>query len=208
MIHQKVTCLTLLDLSAAFDTVDHYNILDRLSSWFGISLFGMSILKSLNHLYSNSFMEFLKDPSLSLYSSSYIPLLSVLSYLIQQQTITSMLLILNFLSFSAMDFSHYITHLENTITNVSNWMSSNFLSLILLKLSFSSLVYHNNSLNSIILPFMYLTMSYCHLLILLAILVTSLITICHLHNIYSEIDYFNSSTQSTFYTNESSSTCP
>jgi len=33
------------------------------------------------------------------------------------------------LSFSALDFSHNITHLENTITNVSNWMSSNFLSL-------------------------------------------------------------------------------
>jgi len=33
------------------------------------------------------------------------------------------------LSFPALDFSHNITHLENTITNVSNWMSSNFLSL-------------------------------------------------------------------------------
>jgi len=33
------------------------------------------------------------------------------------------------LSFSALDFSHNITHLENTITIVANWMSSNFLSL-------------------------------------------------------------------------------
>jgi len=33
------------------------------------------------------------------------------------------------LSFSALNFSHNITHLENTITNVSNWRSSNFLSL-------------------------------------------------------------------------------
>jgi len=47
------------------------------------------------------------------------------------------------LSFSALDFSHNITHLENTITNVSNWMSSCLL--ILLKRSFSSLVYRNNS---------------------------------------------------------------
>jgi len=33
------------------------------------------------------------------------------------------------LSFSFLDFSHNITHLDNTITNVANWMSSNFLSL-------------------------------------------------------------------------------
>jgi len=33
------------------------------------------------------------------------------------------------LSFSALDFSHNVTHLENTIINVSNWMSSHFLSL-------------------------------------------------------------------------------
>jgi len=33
------------------------------------------------------------------------------------------------LQFSALDFIHNITHLKNTITNVANWMSSNFLSL-------------------------------------------------------------------------------
>jgi len=73
----------------------------------------------------------LKDPSLVLYCSSYSPLLSVLSYLILQQTTNSMLMNDDtqlLLSFSALDFSHNITHLENTITNVANWMSSNFLS--------------------------------------------------------------------------------
>jgi len=53
------------------------------------------ILKALNYLDSSYFMNFLKDPCLALYSSSFTPLLSVLSYLIQRQTITSMLMLLN-----------------------------------------------------------------------------------------------------------------
>jgi len=74
----------------------------------------------------NEHMELIRPWSSSSNITSNTPLFSVLSYIIQQQTITSMLMILNF---SYLDCSHNIAHQEYTIANVSNWMSSNFLSL-------------------------------------------------------------------------------
>ena len=75
-------------------------------------------------------MVFLKDPFVVLYYSFYI-LLSVKSYLIHLQVINSIHAddTQLYISFSAIDFSHNIAHLEQSVSNVYNWISSNFLSL-------------------------------------------------------------------------------
>jgi len=143
MSHQQVTCLTLLDLSASFDTKYHSILLERLSSWFGISSTTLSWIKS--YLLNRSFYVNIENSKSSVFQLLYgVPQGSVLSpllFILYTPPLSSVISnssanhqlyaddtqLLS--SFSALDFSHNITHLENTITNVSNWMSSNFLSL-------------------------------------------------------------------------------
>ena len=78
---QQLTCLCLLDLSTAFDTIDHSILLHSLSSWFGISAIALSWIKC--YLTFHSFYVKINDSRSSVYQIFYgVPQGSVLGPLL------------------------------------------------------------------------------------------------------------------------------
>ena len=143
MSQQKITALCLLDLSAAFDTIDHSILLHRLSSWFGFNGKVLSWLKSylssrsfivdINSSFSDQFPLHQGVPQGSVLGPLlFILYTSPLSTLISDSSVSHHLYADDtqlFISFAASEFSVNILHLQATIASVSNWMSSNLLSL-------------------------------------------------------------------------------
>jgi len=69
MSHQKVSCLTLLYIPAAFDTIDHSILLERLSSWFDICSTALSWIKSC--LLNRSFYVNIENSKSSVFQLPY-----------------------------------------------------------------------------------------------------------------------------------------
>ena len=143
MSQQKITALCLLDLSAAFDTIDHAILVHRLSSWFGFRGTVLSWLQS--YLSSRDFVVNVKASLSEPFplhqgvpqGSVLGPLLFILyttplSSLISDSSVKHHLYADDtqlFISFTAHDFAQNISYLKTTINMVSTWMSANLLSL-------------------------------------------------------------------------------
>jgi len=136
--------LPYIDFHSNFISPSHYSILlERLSSCLGISSTALSWIKS--YLLNRSFYVNIENSKSSVFQLLYgVPQGSALGSLLFILYTTPLSTVISnssanhqlyaddtqlFLSFSALNFSHNIIHLENTITNVANRMSSNFLSL-------------------------------------------------------------------------------
>ena len=159
---QQVTGLCLLDLSAAFDTIDHSILLQRLKSWFGINntvlfwiqsyLFSRSFTVSINSIKSSPFHLLYGVPQ----GSVLDPLLFILyttpiNHIISRSSVNHKLYADDtqlFLSSSPCN-SYKTPFLKSR----PGWLPTSFLSTPL-KLNFYSLVFLPSSLKLIILLYL------------------------------------------------------
>ena len=139
----RVTPLTLLDLSAAFDTIDHTILLRRLGGWFGVSGKALDWFKSYltgrsqgiklgNCLYSRSYRSF-GVPQGSVFGPLLFTLYTTsLSSLISGHAIPHHLYADDsqlYISFSSGNSAAALNGLLSCLASVQSWMSTNKLKL-------------------------------------------------------------------------------
>ena len=140
---KQISSLCLLDLSAAFDTIDHSILLHRLSIWFGITgpalKWFKSYLSSRNFsvrcrgFYSKSKDSFFGVPQGSVLGPLlFILYTTPLSHLISSLSLKHHLYADDtqlFCSFFPHDFNTCISDLKLYLHKISDWMAANLLTL-------------------------------------------------------------------------------
>jgi hypothetical protein len=143
MEQRKVSALVLLDLSAAFDTVDHSILVERLSSFFGFCGKSLSLLSSYLTDRSQSVqIDNVKSPPVKLPTG--VPQGSVLGPLLFSLYVAPLSQILSeegvdfhfyaddtqiYISFCTVDCANALNHLSSVLEKVRRWFTANRLSL-------------------------------------------------------------------------------
>ena len=164
----RVTALTLLDLSAVFDTIDHLTLISRLSSWYGISGTALDWFTSYlsNRCQQVKIHDYISE---AVYISFGLPQGSVLgpiivtlytaplSHVIAEHDVEHHLYADDtqiYISLSGSEALESITDLKSCVTDVFTWMTNSKLKLKPSKTEFiivpkkskdkSSKIYSNN----------------------------------------------------------------
>ena len=133
----------LLDLSAAFDTIDHNILLTCLSPWFGIQSTALNWFTS--YVSSRCFPVKCNNNLSSLHTCLCgVPKSSIFGHLLFVMYTTPLSTLISsmslnhhfyaddtqlFLSFHPSEFNSDITHLQNALQQISSWMTANLLTL-------------------------------------------------------------------------------
>jgi len=136
----KVTALTLLDLSATFDTIDYSVLLDHLSDWYGISGTALTWIRSflinrfqsikIRKCYSKAVPLFCSVPQVSVFGPLLFTLYTtpVLSSLIHCQKLDHHLYADDtqvYISLSTADTDLSLKQLGDCLSDISGWMTNN-----------------------------------------------------------------------------------
>ena len=144
MAKGSVTALTLLDLSAAFDTIDHTILLDRLNVHYGISELALGWFKSYlsRRTHSVKVGNTLSHPAALQYGVPQGSVLGPILFSLYTNPISSIIhshSSINhhfyaddtqlYITLTPTNFSHSIQKLKNCLSDIQNFMSANKLKL-------------------------------------------------------------------------------